>query len=163
MRLVGGKCCLLIGLIYANEQPPTDYFLRGLSLDPNNASIKLSLALAYVHWAIKRQAENRHHILAQGFAFLTEYYEQRSQVEGTSYEKQEAEYNVARMYHLLGLVDLAIPHYEICLQFGSQIIEEGGGESENFAYEAAFALQSHWATQGDFRRARDITHAWLVI
>lgn len=78
---------------------------------------------------------------------------------------QEAEYNVGRTYHLLGLVNLAIPYYERCLKIGLQIDEEddSGGCAENFSHEAALALQTHWAMNGDFARAQAVTQAWLVM
>ena len=130
-------------------------------MDPYNTAIKLSLALAYGHWALKRQADNRHHILVQALSFLTEYYQEFQSDQRPYYQKQEAEFNMGRMYHLLGLMDLAIPHYELCLALGSEVNE--GLLVENFAYEAAFALQSHWAAQGDIRRAKSITKDWLVL
>lgn len=140
-----------------------DYFLRALSVDSTNSVIKLSLALGYIHHALKRQADNRHQILMQGFAFLFEYYHHRQQ-EGGSSERQEAAYNVARAYHMLGLTHLATPYYEHCL-FLSEIMEaecEGSGV-EDFAQEAAFALQEIWATNGNEERALEVTERWLQL
>ena len=125
--------------------------------------IKLSLALGYIHWALKRQAENRHQILIQGFAFLMEYYDSRQEA-GNCSQKQEAEYNVGRAYHLLGLIQLAIPYYQRCLALGPAVDEEFGvSGTENFAQEAAFALQNHWAASGNAERAQEVTESWLVL
>lgn len=141
----------------------TDYFLRALALDPTNAMVKLSLALGYLHYALKRQADNRHHILMQGLAFLLEYYDCRQQSHISS-EKQEAEYNVAHAYHLLGLTHLAIPYYERCLGMSAAAqLEEPGCGAEDFAQEAAFALQSFWAASGNMEKARELTEMWLVV
>ena len=141
----------------------TDYFLRALALDPTNPTIKLSLALGYLHYALKRQAENRHHILMQGFAFLLEYYDSRQRATSSS-EKQEAEFNVGHAYHLLGLTHLAIPYYERCLDLSPAVqtekVDVGG---EDFAQEAAFALQGFWAASGNMRKARAVTDFWLVV
>ncbi len=125
--------------------------------------IKLSLGLGYLHYALKRQADNRHHILMQGLAFLLEYYDCRQRSSVLS-EKQEAEYNVAHAYHLLGLTHLAIPYYERCLTISAtvQSMESGCG-AEDFAQEAAFALQSFWAASGNMEKARELTEKWLVV
>ena len=125
--------------------------------------INLSLALGYLHYALKRQADNRHHILMQGLAFLFQYYDcrQRSSI---SSEKQEAEYNVGHAYHLLGLTHLAIPYYERCLAMSAAArVEEPGCGAEDFAQEAALALQSFWAASGNMEKAREHTETWLVV
>lgn len=125
--------------------------------------IKLSLALGYLHYALKRQADNRHHILMQGLAFLLEYYDCRQRSSRSS-EKQEAEYNVAHAYHLLGLTHLAIPHYERCLAMSAAVqVDESDCGAENFAQDAVLALQSFWAASGNMEKARQLTEKWLVV
>ena len=124
--------------------------------------IKLSLALGYLHHAIKRQSENRHHIIMQGLAFLFEYYDNRQQ--SSSYtEKQEAEFNVGHAFHILGLTHLAIPYYERCLELSKILSAERMGFDRDFAREAAIALQEFWANSGNMERARKVTEQWLVI
>lgn len=140
-----------------------DYFLRAFALDPNNPIINLSLALGYIHYAIKRQADNRHQLIVQGFAFLFAYYGIR-QDSGLAIERQEAEYNVARAYHLLGLTDPAIPYYLRCLALDADVQSTHSAHSaENFATEAAFALQGLWVASGNFVKAREVAEKWLVI
>lgn len=125
--------------------------------------IKLSLALGYLHYALKRQADNRHHLLMQGLAFLLEYYDCRKRSSRFS-EKQEAEYNVAHAYHLLGLTHLAIPYYERCLAMSAAAqVEKLDCGTENFAKEAAFAMQNLWAASGNMKKARELTEKWLVV
>lgn len=125
--------------------------------------IKLSLALGYLHFALKRQADNRHHILMQGLALLLEYYDDR--VHSSSFsEMQEAEYNVAHAYHLLGLTHLGIPYYERCLELSTPVQTESlDCRVEDFSHEAALTLQSFWAASGNIEEAREITEKWLVI
>lgn len=122
--------------------------------------INLSLALAYIHYAIKRQADNRHHLIMQGFAFLFTYYSIR-QGSKSALERQEADYNVARAYHMLGLSHLAVPYYLRCLQLNFDVGEENSEES--FTREAALALQGLWAISGDVENAREVTREWLVL
>ena len=125
--------------------------------------IKFCIALAYLHWALKRQAENRHHLLSQGMAFLLEYHDDRRKTDDISF-LQEAEFNVGRAYQMLGVMDLAIPRYLRCLQLGQVIRSQPDLEAaENFAHEASIALQTHYAANGECQTARDITMAWLIL
>ncbi|KAK4695196.1 hypothetical protein P7C71_g2514, partial [Lecanoromycetidae sp. Uapishka_2] len=99
----------------------------------------------------------------QGFAFLLEYYDSR-QHSNSSSEKQEAEFNVGHAYHLLGLTHLAIPYYERCLNLSPAVqTEKTNLRGEDFAPEAAFALQGFWAASGNMRKAREITERFLVV
>ena len=125
--------------------------------------INLSLALGYLHYAVKRQSENRHHLVMQGFAFLFAYYNVRQHSNVVS-EREEAEYNVARAYHMLGLSHLAIPYYERCLALAAQAHVVGHNDTtESYVREAAVALQGLWATSGDYQLAREVTEKWLVL
>jgi len=145
--------------------------------------ITLSLALAYLHYALKRQSSNRHHLLVQGFSFLFAYYDFRK-VSQIPSERQEGEFNVARAYHMLGLTHLAIPYYERVLRISEEMGEgeRGGGEGgdgakggdgreqerggaggEDFATEAAFALQGIWAAGGEVDLAQKLTEKWLLL
>lgn len=125
--------------------------------------INLSLALGYLHYAIKRQSGNRHHLMMQGFAFLFAYYDLRQRANVIS-EKQEAEYNVAQAYHMLGLTHLAIPYYGRCLALNNDIRADSlNSTQEDFAKEAAFSLQGLWAANGELKEALEVTERWLVL
>ncbi|KAK0308841.1 transcription factor TFIIIC subunit tfc4 [Friedmanniomyces endolithicus] len=167
------------------------YYFRALALESDNWSINLCIALTYIHQAMKRQTENRHYGIQQGLGFLQRYYDLRTT--GTSLggpdgggsggvkagHIQEAEYNRARTWHLLGLTHLAIPGYEKVLAMSAGVLaeaeaeaereggKEGGrreaGEVEDFATEAAFALQGIFAVVGDWEAARGVGEMWLVI
>lgn len=107
-----------------------NYFLRAAALDPENPMVNLSTGLAYVHYAMKRQVENRQFILAQGLHYFFKYYEARitgsngNGFEGGSEEEKEdvligrleANYNLARCYHLLGIYHLAAKFYGLVLR-----------------------------------------------
>jgi general transcription factor 3C polypeptide 3 (transcription factor C subunit 4) len=81
--------------------PYTVYLFRAHKLDPQNPMINLSIGLSYIHLSLKRQTENRHFQIMQGFSFLFRYYDIRKESPKPE-ERQEAEYNVARAYHMLG-------------------------------------------------------------
>lgn len=125
--------------------------------------VNLSLALGYIHHALKRQSENRHYLIMQGFSFLFEYYDLRK-VSDVASERQECEFNVGRAYHMLGLTHLAIPYYERCLTISEEIQKTSGGDAvEDFVTEAAYALQGIWAASGDAHWAQKVTEKWLVL
>jgi general transcription factor 3C polypeptide 3 (transcription factor C subunit 4) len=140
-----------------------NYFYRAYALEPHNDMVNLSLALAYIHLSFKRQSENRHFLIMQGFSFLFTYYDSRKTSKAPS-ERQEAEYNIGRTYHMLGLTHLAIPYYERCLAMSEEVRKDyDESVSEDFSIEAAFALQGIYSTSGEMELAQQITRKWLVM
>ncbi|KAI9741008.1 MAG: transcription factor TFIIIC subunit tfc4 [Cirrosporium novae-zelandiae] len=139
------------------------YFYRAYAVDPKNPLILLLIALSYIQYALKRQSENRHYLVMQGFYFLFQYYDNRKK-NGISIESQEAEYNVARAYHMLGLTHLAVPYYERVLAMYSDLQSSREEESSNdMAREAALALQSVFAGSGNVVAAGRLTKTYLII
>jgi general transcription factor 3C polypeptide 3 (transcription factor C subunit 4) len=150
------------------------YYFRTLAMYPDDICVNLSIATMWVQNSMKRQTENRHFGIMQGLAFLYRYYELRT-ASGRACDLQEAEYNVARMWHNLGLLHIAMPAYEKVLDLSVQVQAEwlagrsqrgestAFDEAEDFAKEAAFALQSIYAVDGNDEAARAITEEWLVI
>ena len=135
-------------------------------MQPDNYAINLGLAVMYIQNSMKRQTDNRQYGIAQGLSFLHRYHAIRT-AGGEAALVQEAEYNVARTYHLLGTVNLAIAGYEKVLALSEQVQAEAGnereGEVEDFAPEAAMALQSMFALAGNYDAANAITEEWLVM
>lgn len=90
-------------------------------------------------------------------------------------ERQEIEFNFARVWHMLGLAHLAIENYQRCLDIGMEHQEQSSKEStshetttkhpshEDFSRDAAFALQCIYATSGAVETAREVTNRYLVI
>ncbi|KAL1953622.1 hypothetical protein VTO42DRAFT_2540 [Malbranchea cinnamomea] len=160
---------LYAGTSYTNA---LNYFFRAYALDPKNPAVLLSIALSYIHHALKRQAENRHYMIMQGMSFMEEYRAVREQ-STVPQERQEMEFNFARVYHMLGLAHLAIQRYERCLSLGDEIKsareqtekseKHSSGWSEDFSREAAYALQCLYAFSGEMESARQVTEQWLVI
>ncbi|POS76573.1 hypothetical protein DHEL01_v205031 [Diaporthe helianthi] len=145
-----------------------NYFLRAASLDPANPMVNLSTGIAYVHYAMKRQAENRQFIIAQGMYYMFEYYAARSASEDVV-ERLEAHYNVARCYHLLGIYHLAAEFYGRALTEAREHRDKNGGDGageemiKDFVYESAVNLRTYSLTNGDFESARALTEGWLVL
>jgi len=148
------------------------YYLRALAAQPMSYSINLCVAMAYIICAMKRQTDNRQYGIQQGLSFLYRYRDLRM-ASGQPCDIQEAEYNVAKTWHLLGLTHLAIPGYEKVLELSEAVQADyqrngrDGGEvnfqAENLATEAAFALQQLFSLVGNEDAARMITEEWLVI
>jgi general transcription factor 3C polypeptide 3 (transcription factor C subunit 4) len=135
-----------------------DYFFRAYALDPGNPMINLSIGLGYVHYGLKRQSENRQFHLMQGLGFLFRYYESR-QISPRVDERQEAHYNIARAYHMLGLAHLALPYY-------FKVLDEVQGSfvtREDLVRDAAYNLQNIYAMGGNLEMAKYITANWLVV
>lgn len=163
------------------------YFARAASLDPSNPLINLSTGLAYVHYALKRQATNRQYLLTQGFAFLFRYYDDRlrsypaGKGKGGVAQRQEAHFNVARAYSLVGLAALAVEYYRKVLAEGGvevgegegdgegrdgEVVEEaagGGMGSEDLRVEAAFNVRTLCYLLGDVEGARGVAGEFLVL
>ncbi|EAQ91053.1 hypothetical protein CHGG_02988 [Chaetomium globosum CBS 148.51] len=162
------------------------YFARAASLDPSNPLINLSTGLAYVHYALKRQATNRQYLLTQGFAFLFRYYDDRLRLHprtekggvdkgrvdgrGVVGVRQEAHFNIARAYSLVGLAGLAVEYYKKVLAEGGTGDGDGeGGEgvggmgSEDLRVEAAYNIRTLCYLLGDVEGARGVAGEFLVL
>lgn len=149
------------------------YYYRALALQPDNICVNLSIAAMWIQNSMKRQTENRQFGITQGLTFLYRYYDLRV-ASGKACHRQEAEYNVARIWHQLGLTHLALPAYERVLALSPALQKErlasveAGEEpmdidAEDFAMEAAYALQSIYALASNHEAARRVTEEWLVI
>lgn len=145
-----------------------NYFLRAASLDPENPMVNLSAGIAYVHYAMKRQAENRQFIIAQGMHYMYLYYDERVRSPDVM-SRLEAHYNLGRCYHLLGIFHLAAEFYARCLGEAERHRkwlegrEEKGQVLKAFVYESAVNLRTYALTNGDFDGARALTETWLVL
>jgi general transcription factor 3C polypeptide 3 (transcription factor C subunit 4) len=167
--------------------PALNYFFRAYDLDDQNPAVLLSIALCYIHHSLKRQSDNRHYLIMQGLSFMHEYRRVRERKGSRLQERQEMEFNFARVWHLLGLAHLAVEGYQRVLALGEQIQTEAqpltgpadgsdivmgdtdgapqGGIPfvEDFSREAAAALQNIFALSGDLESAREVTSRFLVI
>lgn len=147
------------------------YYFRTLALCPTDPALNLSIATMWIQNSMKRQTTNRHFGLAQGLGFLYRYYALRT-ANRSAAARQEAEFNLARMWQGLGLAQLAMRGYERVLAMSDALRREAGPEAfglegefvrEDFAAEAAFALQGLYAAVGNEEAAARVTAEWLVL
>ncbi|ESZ97604.1 hypothetical protein SBOR_2005 [Sclerotinia borealis F-4128] len=135
-----------------------NYFLRAYALDPNNAVINLNIGLAYVHHSLKRQADNRQFMILQGLTFLFDYYNSRQQSSIVE-ERQEAHYNLARVYHMLGVSHLAIKYYLRVLNE----TKDHKSSREDITIDTAHNIKVLCMITGNRKLANVIARKWLVI
>ena len=147
-----------------------NYFTRAYAREPDNPMVNISIGLAYVHYSLKRQAENRQYLILQGMTFLHKYYHQRLASAGTcSMQRQEAHYNLARTYHQLGVTHLAIDYYKRVLKeveanhLPGDENEERQRMEESLAQEAAYNIQNCLLIGGDMVAARAMAERHLVL
>ncbi|KAF7979955.1 hypothetical protein HWV62_40398 [Athelia sp. TMB] len=89
------------------------YLLQAYDLAPEDPMICLNAAIASIGRSMQRQADNRHHLVAQGLAFLSRYRNLRKAVPGGVHE---VEFNFGRAFQQLGLYSHAVKHYERVLE-----------------------------------------------
>ncbi|KAI1082231.1 TPR-like protein [Whalleya microplaca] len=139
-----------------------NYFLRAYSLDQNNSMVNLSVGHCYVHYALKRQSENRQYLLAQGFHFLHQYYELTASSPSAA-QRQEAHYNLARSYHSVGIPHIAADYYRRALRDVPDDSENGIMGGNDLSREAAYNLQQICWAGGDLGAVKNIAEKYLVI
>ncbi|KAM7205098.1 hypothetical protein V8F33_001339 [Rhypophila sp. PSN 637] len=170
-----------------------NYLARSASIDPNNPLINMSIGLAYLHYALKRQATNRQYLLMQGFSFLFRYYKDRlapkkvtktikettpegdilertveRQVRPRKAQRQEAHFNIARAYGLIGLGNLANEYYiKVLNEEDDGLDDEEGGVnvvgSEDLTIEAAYNVRTMCFLLGDIQGAKVVADRWLSL
>jgi general transcription factor 3C polypeptide 3 (transcription factor C subunit 4) len=150
-------------------QAALNYYFRAYTLCPDDAVLNLSIGMAYVQHAMKRLSENRQFQIQQGLAFVYRYYELRTK-DGVAAYCSEAEFNVGRVWHTLGLTTQAVLAYERCIEFSRKMKRDGAqgkgdveAGGEDFAAEAAFCIQTIYALSGNMEGARKVTEEVLVI
>lgn len=129
-----GSACL--ALVMANvssrggfnvQRHTAGFYLAALRVCPDNALLCLCLAVQVLYVAMGRRILNRNEVMPHALAFLQRY--QRNRLKGgLTQENQllrrmEAEYNVARAMHQLGLVDVACNFYDRVLKYDLTCVE----------------------------------------
>ncbi|RMZ70279.1 transcription factor tfiiic complex subunit sfc4 [Pyrenophora seminiperda CCB06] len=144
-----------------------NYYFRAYAITPEDPMLNLSIAVAYIQHSMKRLSENRQYQIQQGLSFLYRYYDLRIK-SPYAIQRQEAEFNVGRMWHGLNLNALALPAYEKCVALSEEVKREAEEENrgrgyQDFSTDAAFAMQSIYCLSGNYEAALEITRRALVI
>jgi general transcription factor 3C polypeptide 3 (transcription factor C subunit 4) len=129
-------------------------YLRAYAHVPKEPLVNLCLGLAYLHLANNRKTSDRQHVVMQSFSFLYQYFKLRN-------KNMEATYNIARAFHQLGLVHLAVPYYERVLAMEDDPDMKQTGES--LKRETAFNLSLIYKASGSYSLARQVLHQYIVI
>ncbi|EDR07780.1 uncharacterized protein LACBIDRAFT_297936 [Laccaria bicolor S238N-H82] len=130
------------------------YLLHAYDYCPDDPMICLCLAIASIGRAMQRQSDNRHHLVTQAMAFLTQY---RSLRGSGMQSVPEVEYNFARTFHQLGLYSYAVKHYENVLELAEK------NNDDLFAKEAAYNLSLIFVFTGATHLANALYRRWLSI
>ncbi|KAF3937037.1 hypothetical protein ABW19_dt0210406 [Dactylella cylindrospora] len=149
------------------------YLSRAYAAQENHPMIIFQIALAYLHRAMQRQSENRQYQILQGLAFLHRYYKTKKE-SSDWFDRQEAEYNMARAYHQLGLEHYALKHYEEVIKMSEEWENKGESEDDkaeeemkfesgDLRWEAAYNLQLLYHTVGNGELSRGIIERGLVV
>ncbi|KAI0402894.1 hypothetical protein F4802DRAFT_608378 [Xylaria palmicola] len=139
-----------------------NYFLRAYSIDPANQMILLSVGQCYIHYALKRQSENRQYLLIQGFVFLHRYYDLKVSSADAA-ERQEAHYNMARSYHAIGIPHLAAEFYQRVLRDRPHGADPTVFGNSDISQEAAYNLQQICWAGGDLEAMQALSERYLTL
>ncbi|EPS38679.1 hypothetical protein H072_7551 [Dactylellina haptotyla CBS 200.50] len=134
------------------------YLARAYSAQDGHPMITFQIALAYLHRAMQRQSENRQYHILQGLVFLNRYYNMKKESKDW-FDRQEAEFNMGRAFHQIGLEHYAVGYYETVIKMSDEWMnggqdddekaeEEQKFESGDLRWEAAYNLQLLYHTVG---------------
>lgn len=146
-----------IMLVGKSFVPALNYLSRAHSVAPKDTIILLSIGIAHIHRAIQRQTTNRHLQVVQGLSYLMQYYDLRTK-QGLG-ETMEANYNLGRTFHMLGLPSLAVTYYDHVLEVPDSDVDP----IYDFRYETSYNLHLIYTVSGNARLARDIIDKHIVI
>lgn len=100
-----------------------------------SALLALLIAVTLLQMACQKFSAKKNQLVIQALAFLKKY----SQLRGKDGE-QEANYNIARAFHQLGLLPAAIHHYKLVLESPVPDLVKQNSNLLNLKREAAFNL-----------------------
>lgn len=140
----------------------------------DDALLELSIGIAYLHRSMQRQANNRHIMVLQAMTFIFQYYRlyyEKSYIydnhdgvdEGAGAAmRQQAEYNVGRCFHQIGLLTFAVKYYLNAIKIHEESKPNGLGERD-LVFEAAYNLSLIFELSGNVGAAKEITEKYLVL
>lgn len=147
-------------LLFTNRSyvPSLVYFTRIYKSYKNEPIICFLAGLAHVHRSMQRSSTNRHLELLQGLKYVMEYFELRTSSKFGRMEYQEALYNLARVYHLLGLFSIAVEYYDKVLNEFDDLDPE-----EDLKRQTAYNLVLIYNSSGNTKLSNKIMEEYLTI
>ncbi|GMK54381.1 hypothetical protein CspeluHIS016_0109670 [Cutaneotrichosporon spelunceum] len=143
------------------------YFMRAYEVNPHDHFLCFLIAQAFFGRATNRQSDNRNYQIAQGLAFLSRYRKLSPQ---DSQSLEEVEYNFGRSFHGLGVMHLAVTHYErVLTSVRSRMDAEPTNEDRelvrqsSLAWESAHNLVLIYTTSGSLDLVRRVSDEWLAL
>ena len=146
-----------------NHIPALHYFVRAWETDRQAAKWDpmqaFQIGLAYLQRSMQRQTDNRQFQIVQAMCFFQKYYGMRASHPDAGV-RQEGDFNMAKVYHFLGLPHLAVPLYEKVLRAS----DEGGVDPKyDLGSMAAFNLHLIYMQGGASKMARHVLHRYITI
>ncbi|CAH9130513.1 unnamed protein product [Cuscuta epithymum] len=151
-------------------------YLEACKLQPNCPLINLCAGTALINLASDIRLKSKHECVLQGLAFL---YNNLRLSEKESDIRQEALYNIARAYQLVGLVTIAASYYEEVLRtpvkdcpfprFGYDESQQHAHRTEklagycNLRREAAYNLHHIYKASGALDLARQLLQDYCTV
>lgn len=129
------------------------YFRKMEPDAPNDYMLNFMMGLSHLHRSMQRLTASRHFQILHGLRYMYRYYEIRTTMY-TEYEKQEADYNLGRAFHLLGLVSIAVEHYNRVLT---------KYEDDRLKKHAAYNLITIYQESGNTKFANQIMEKYLSV
>lgn len=120
---------------------------------PDDPTVNLLLGLSHMQRSMQRLTAARHFQILHGLRYLYRYYDIRNTMY-TDVEKQEADYNLGRAFHLIGLVSIAIKYYNKVLN---------DYEDEKLKKHAAFNCINIYQESGNTALANSLMEKYLSI
>ncbi|WOO80159.1 Transcription factor tau subunit sfc4 [Vanrija pseudolonga] len=143
------------------------YFLRAYEVNQYDPLLCLFIAQAFFGRALVRQSDNRNYQIAQGLAFLARYRKLSPQ---DVVSQEEVEYNYGRAFHGLGIVHLAVKHYETVLESVRSRVAEQDDEEEgkrlrdgSLGREAAHNLVLIYSASASWELVQVVSDEWLAL
>ncbi|AQZ18975.1 TFC4 (YGR047C) [Zygosaccharomyces parabailii] len=129
------------------------YFKKMEPDAPNDFMLNFMMGLSHLHRSMQRLTASRHFQILHGLRYIYRYYEIRKTMY-TELEEQEADYNLGRAFHLLGLVSIAVENYNSVLD---------NYDDDKLKKHAAYNLITIYQESGNTKFANQLMEKYLSV
>ncbi|TKR71859.1 hypothetical protein L596_019392 [Steinernema carpocapsae] len=165
LRMISGNNSLITG----SYRHALGEYLKVWLVSKNNTDpmVYMLIGLTFIHISCKKDISSRHMVALRGLAFMRNYEKLRG-------DCQETTYNIARMFHQMGMTSIAIHLYEKLLNESEApqvwVVDEETGERKAEVMErydlkplAAHNLALIYESSGNLGAARAVLEKYCVI